>query len=144
MDFFQLKTSILNEFTVERFKSVMLDGERYKLLFDGLRNTFVITIGALAIGILIGIIVAAVRTSFDKNKEAMKLKGGMGYYILALLNAICKFYLTVTRGTPVVVQLMICYFLIFANSDNGIPVAIFAFGINSGAYVAEIFRSGIM
>ena len=144
MDFFQLKTSILNEFTVERFKSVMLDGERYKLLFDGLRNTFVITIGALAIGILIGIIVAAVRTSFDKNKEAMKLKGGMGYYILALLNAICKFYLTVTRGTPVVVQLMICYFLVFANADNGIPVAIFAFGINSGAYVAEIFRAGIM
>ncbi len=144
MDFMQLKASLLDEFTIERFKSVMLDGDRYKLLFDGLRNTFVITIGALAIGILIGIIVAAVRTSFDKNKEAMKLKGGAGYYVLAFLNAICKFYLTVTRGTPVVVQLMICYFLIFANADNGIPVAIFAFGINSGAYVAEIFRAGIM
>ena len=61
MDFLQLKASLLSEFTVERFKSVMLDGDRYKLLFDGLRNTFIITIGALAIGILIGIIVAAFR-----------------------------------------------------------------------------------
>ena len=144
MDFMQLKASMLDEFTVERFKSVMIDGDRYKLLFDGLRNTFIITIGALAIGILIGIIVAAIRTSFDKNKEAMKLKGGVGYNILFVLNLISKFYLTVTRGTPVVVQLMICYFLIFANADDGIPVAIFAFGINSGAYVAEIFRAGIM
>ena len=144
MDLFQLKASLLDEFTAERFKSVMLDGDRYKLLFDGLRNTFVITIGALLIGIVIGIFVAAIRTSFDKNKEAMRLKGGVGYNILFMLNLISKFYLTVTRGTPVVVQLMICYFLIFANADDGIPVAIFAFGINSGAYVAEIFRAGIM
>ncbi len=144
MDFLQLKASLLDEFTVERFKFVMLGEERYKLLFDGLRNTFIITIGALAIGILIGIIVAAIRTSFDKNKEAMKLKGGVGYSILSVLNAVCKFYLTVTRGTPVVVQLMICYFIVFQLSDNGIPVAIFAFGVNSGAYVAEIFRAGIM
>ena len=144
MDLFQLKASLLDEFTAERFTSVMLDGDRYKLLFDGLRNTFVITIGALLIGIVIGIFVAAIRTSFDKNKEAMRLKGGVGYNILFMLNLISKFYLTVTRGTPVVVQLMICYFLIFANADDGIPVAIFAFGINSGAYVAEIFRAGIM
>ncbi len=144
MDFFQLKSSILDEFTIERFKSVMIDGDRYQLLFDGLRNTFIITFGALAIGILIGIIVAAVRTSFDKNKEAMKLRKSVGYYVLLVLNAVCKFYLTVTRGTPVVVQLMICYFLVFQASDSGVPVAIFAFGVNSGAYVAEIFRAGIM
>lgn len=144
MDFLQLKSSVLDEFTIERFKSVMLNDERYTLLFDGLRNTFIITFGALAIGIVIGIIVAAVRTSFDKNKEAMKLRKGVGYCVLATLNAICKFYLTVTRGTPVVVQLMICYFLVFQSSDNGVPVAIFAFGVNSGAYVAEIFRAGIM
>jgi ABC-type amino acid transport system permease subunit len=98
----------------------------------------------LAIGIVLGIVVAAVRTSFDKNKEAMQLRKGIGYYILALLNGICKFYLTVTRGTPVVVQLMISYVIIFAAADDGVPVAIFAFGINSGAYVAEIFRAGIM
>ena len=128
----------------ERFKEVMIDGDRYKFLIDGLKNTFTITFGALAIGIILGILVAAIRTSFDKNKESMKLRGGAGYYVLAVLNAICKFYLTVTRGTPVVVQLMICYFVIFALADDGIPVAIFAFGINSGAYVAEIFRAGIM
>ena len=128
----------------EKFYSVMIDGDRYKFLIDGLKNTFTITFGALAIGIILGILVAAIRTSFDKNKEAMKLRGGVGYYVLAVLNAICKFYLTVTRGTPVVVQLMISYFVIFALADDGIPVAIFAFGINSGAYVAEIFRAGIM
>lgn len=127
-----------------RFKEVMIDGDRYKFILDGLKNTFTITFGALAIGIVLGIIVAAIRTSFDKNRESMKLRGGFGYYILAFLNAICKFYLTVTRGTPVVVQLMISYFVIFAAADDGIPVAIFAFGINSGAYVAEIFRAGIM
>ncbi len=128
----------------ERFKEVMIDGDRYKFILDGLKNTFAITFGALAIGIVLGIVVAAIRTSFDKNKESMKLRGGIGYYILAILNALCKFYLTVTRGTPVVVQLMISYFVIFALADNGVPVAIFAFGINSGAYVAEIFRAGIM
>ena len=61
-----------------------------------------------------------------------------------ILNGICKLYLTVIRGTPVVVQLMIFYFIIFAATDNGVAVATLAFGINSGAYVAEIFRSGIM
>lgn len=128
----------------ERFKEVMIDGDRYKFILNGLKNTFIITLGALAIGIVLGIVVAAVRTSFDKNRESMKLRGGIGYYILAVLNAICKFYLTVTRGTPVVVQLMICYFVVFALADDGVPVAIFAFGVNSGAYVAEIFRAGIM
>ncbi len=129
---------------IVRFKEVMIDGDRYQFLIDGLKNTFVITFGALAIGIVIGIIVAAVRTSFDKNRESMKLRGGIGYYLLSILNAICKFYLTVTRGIPVVVQLMISYFVIFASADDGVPVAIFAFGLNSGAYVAEIFRAGIM
>ena len=129
---------------VAEFQRVIIDGDRYKFIITGLQNTFIITFGALAIGIILGILVAAIRTSFDKNKEAMKLRGGVGYYVLAVLNAICKFYLTVTRGTPVVVQLMISYFVIFALADDGIPVAIFAFGINSGAYVAEIFRAGIM
>ena len=72
------------------------------------------------------------------------LDNGVGYHILRILNLICRFYLTVIRGTPVVVQLMIAYLIIFASSKNGVPVAIFAFGVNSGAYVAEIFRGGIM
>jgi ABC-type amino acid transport system permease subunit len=129
---------------IEEFKRVMIDGDRYDFLIDGLKNTFTITFGALAIGIVIGIVIAAIRTSFDKNRESMKLRGGIGYYVLAVLNAISKFYITVVRGIPVVVQLMICYFVIFASSDSGVPVAIFAFGVNSGAYVAEIFRAGIM
>lgn len=129
---------------IAEFKRIMIDGDRYMLVLDGLKSTFIITFGALAIGVVIGIVVAAIRTSFDKNKEAMKLRRGVGYYILLVLNAISKFYLTVTRGTPVVVQLMICYFIVFAAADDGVPVAIFAFGFNSGAYVAEIFRAGIM
>ncbi len=128
----------------ERYKEVIIDGDRYKFIFTGLQNTFIITFGALFIGVVLGIIVAAIRTSFDKNRESMKLRGDVGYYILAVLNSICKFYLTVTRGTPVVVQLMISYFVIFASADNGVLVAIIAFGVNSGAYVAEIFRAGIM
>ncbi len=128
----------------QQFYHVMIEGDRYKFIFQGLENTFIITFGALAIGVVIGILVAAVRTSFDKNKETLKLHGGFGYGVLSVLNAVCKFYITVARGTPVVVQLMISYFIIFASSDSGVPVAIFAFGINSGAYVAEIFRGGIM
>ena len=128
----------------QEFHFVMIESDRYKFIVQGLQNTFVITIGSLAIGIVIGIIVAAIRTSFDKNKETLKIRGGFGYRILSVLNAISKFYLTVARGTPVVVQLLISYFIIFASADDGVPVAIFAFGINSGAYVAEIFRAGIM
>ena len=129
---------------IDTFKQVMIEGDRYKQLVDGFFNTLKITAGALLVGIVIGIVIAAIRTSFDKNKESMKLKGGVGYYILGCLNAICKLYLTIIRGTPVVVQLMIAYFVIFVSTDNGVLVGIFAFGINSGAYVAEIFRAGIM
>ena len=128
---------------IDEFKFVFGDA-RWELIVDGFLNTLKITAGALIVGIVIGVLIAAVRSSFDKNKESMKLHGGVGYIVLSIFNAICKVYLTVIRGTPVVVQLMICYFVIFVSSDDGVPVAIFAFGINSGAYVAEIFRAGIM
>ena len=78
------------------------------------------------------------------NQEDLKKRNPVGYYVLYVCNLICQIYLTVIRGTPVVVQLMISYFIIFAASNNSIAVAIFAFGINSGAYVAEIIRGGIM
>ncbi len=129
---------------VEEFTFVFIEDNRYQHLVNGFFNTLKITGGALVVGIVIGIIIAAIRSSFDKNRESMKLRGGVGYYLLKLLNGFCKLYLTVIRGTPVVVQLMICYFLIFVDTQNGVPVGIFAFGINSGAYVAEIFRAGIM
>ena len=128
----------------EKFTKAFIEEQRYMQYVKGFGNTLKITGGALIVGVIIGIFVAAVRTSFDKNQEAMKLKGGIGYHILKFINAICKVYLTVIRGTPVVVQLMILYFVVFASSSNGIMVGIIAFGINSGAYVAEIFRAGIM
>lgn len=121
-----------------------VEGDRWKWLTEGLLNTMVITLFALIIGIVIGIVVAAVRSTYDKNGADMKLRGGIGYILIRILNFICTLYLTVIRGTPVVVQLMIMYFLILASSTNGVLVATVAFGINSGAYVAEIFRSGIM
>lgn len=92
-----------------------------------------VTVFAVLIGVVLGFLIAIVRTTHDKTGK------------LKILNAICKVYLTVIRGTPVVVQLMIIYFIIFGSVDiSKVVVAIVAFGINSGAYVAEIFRSGIM
>ena len=133
----------LTEF-IDDLKFVFIEKDRYLQLLTGFLNTLKITAGALLIGVIIGIVIAAVRTSYDKNRESMKLRGGLGYYVLGILNTVCKVYLIIIRGTPVVVQLMISYFVIFAASDNGVLVGIFAFGINSGAYVAEIFRAGIM
>lgn len=133
---------------IDNFKSQFdlnfIQKDRWKFMFQGLGNTLLITAIAALIGIALGVIVAAVRTSYDKNEESLKLKGGFSFHLLKFFNSICKIYLTVIRGTPVVVQLLICYFIIFKSSSNGIAVAIFAFGINSGAYVAEIFRGGIM
>ena len=111
--------------------------DRWKYLTDGRKVTIIITLAALVIGIVLGALVAVVRVTHDKA-----CRPGLG---LRLLNAVCQFYLTVIRGTPVMVQLLIMYFVVFATVDPGkLAVAIIAFGINSGAYVAEIFRSGIM
>lgn len=129
---------------LEKLHHVFIEKDRYMQMLTGLLNTFKITAGALIIGVIIGVVIAAIRTSYDKNKESMALRKGVTYYVLTVLNGVCKIYLTIIRGTPVVVQLMICYFVIFATAREGVPVAIFAFGINSGAYVAEIFRAGIM
>ena len=121
-----------------------IDGGRWKWLLEGLGNTLLITLFALLIGLVIGIIVAAIRSTYDKNREAMQLQKSTGYYLLKISNAICNLYLTIIRGTPVVVQLLIMYFVVFATSRNSLMVAVIAFGINSGAYVAEILRGGIM
>ena len=129
---------------VNEFVFVFIEDNRYQHIVKGFGNTLKITAGSLVVGIVIGILVAAIRSSYDKNKEAMAMHKGVGYYLLMTFNGLCKFYLTIFRGTPVVVQLLICYFIVFANAKDGVPVAIFAFGINSGAYVAEIFRGGIM
>ena len=119
-----------------------IDDNRWKYLTTGLGNTLKITLLALLIGVALGVVVAIIRSSHDSI--AKEMRPGIGRFLLRLANGVCKVYLTVFRGTPVVVQLMIMYYIIFASSRNGVVVAALAFGINSGAYVAEIFRSGIM
>lgn len=146
-EFFQnIKNGIIDLFAdfKDTFILNFVEDNRWKYMVEGLKTTLLITFCSVLIGIVIGIIVAAVRSTYDKNHESLSARGGIGFAIFKLFNAICKVYLTVIRGTPVVVQLLICYFIIFASAKDGTPVAIFAFGINSGAYVAEIFRGGIM
>lgn len=128
----------------EQFVLNFIDDARWKYLLSGLVNTLQIAFFAVLLGVVIGIVVASIRSTFDKNSDDMKRKKGVFYYTMAFINLICKIYLTVIRGTPVVVQLLISYFIIFAASNNGVMVASIAFGINSGAYVAEILRGGIM
>lgn len=107
--------------------------DRWHYMLNGLVVTLEVTIAAVIIGIILGFLVAIVRSTHDKT-------GGLKF-----LNGICRIYLTVIRGTPVMVQLLIVYFVIFGSvKDIEVLVAIMAFGVNSGAYVAEIFRSGII
>lgn len=122
------------------FKCFIYD-DRYQLYLSGLKNTLILTLCALLIGVVLGIIVSLIRVSWDKTHNESH---GLGKAVLGVLNAICKVYLTVIRGTPVVVQLLIMNFVIFASSRNKILVGALSFGINSGAYVAEIIRGGIM
>jgi len=119
-----------------------IDGNRWKYLVDGLGNTLIITLLSGIMGTILGIIIAMVRSTYDKTAEGARKT--LGRRLFWLVDRLCRVYLTVLRGTPVVVQLMIIYFVIFAWSDNGVMVAALAFGLNSGAYVAEIVRGGIM
>ena len=119
-----------------------VDDNRWKYLTSGLANTLKITLFAVLIGIALGVVIAIIRSTWDKNQETMR--PGLPKFLLRLGNAVCQIYLTVIRGTPVLVQLMIIYYIIFASSNNGVLIATLAFGINSGAYVAEIIRGGIM
>lgn len=119
-----------------------VQANRWKFLLNGLSNTLLITLLACLLGIVIGVAIAMVRSTYDKTQEGARKT--LGRRLFGVLNEICRIYLTVLRGTPVVVQLMIIFFVIFASSDNGVLVAALAFGLNSGAYVAEIVRGGIM
>jgi His/Glu/Gln/Arg/opine family amino acid ABC transporter permease subunit len=120
---------------MERFinsfnKTFIVEG-RYKLFITGIENTIVIALFATLIGIVIGILVAIIRYSAKNSRK------------LFLFDIICNIYVSIIRGTPVVVQLLIMYYTIFSNIDNTIFIAVMTFGINSGAYVAEIARAGI-
>ena len=133
--FYDLKSQFILNF---------IEKDRYKTMLTGLENTLKITIAAAIIGILIGILLATIRSTYDKNYETLKRHKGLKYCLMSVLNFIAQTYLTIIRGTPVVVQLLIFFFIIFASSKNGVAIAMLTFGVNSGAYVAEIFRGGIM
>jgi His/Glu/Gln/Arg/opine family amino acid ABC transporter permease subunit len=119
---------------ITRFKSTFVEQARWKYLAKGLKNTLIITFLAVIIGVVLGFLLAIIRSTHDKTGK------------LKLLNILARIYLTVIRGTPVVVQLMILYFAVFVSvtSKYSVYVAVLAFGLNSAAYVAEIVRSGIM
>ena len=121
------------EYFYSRFYLNFIEDDGWKYITVGLKNTLIITFFACLMGIVLGFLVGMVRSTYEKTHK------------LKILNAICKVYLTVIRGTPVVVQLMIIYFVVFGSVRiSKVLVAVLAFGINSGAYVAGIFRSGIM
>lgn len=120
------------EFKVDFINNFITDN-RWKYLVNGLLVTLKITLFAVLIGIAIGFIFAIIRTTYDKTGK------------LRILNVIAKIYITIIRGTPVVLQLLIIYYVVFATVPiNKVVAAVIAFGLNSGAYVAEIVRSGIM
>ena len=127
----------------ERFVKTFITDDRWVQLLNGLLVTLEITFFAVIIGVAIGFLIAIVRSTYDMNLSGKKCRT-LSDYILKAVNAICNIYITVIRGTPVLIQLMIMYFIVFASSRDGIIAAIISFGINSGAYVAEIVRSGIM
>lgn len=122
---------------MERLKNSLylnlISDNRYQYILTGLKNTLIITVFSMLIGLVFGLIIALIRTTHDNTKK------------LKVLNKICELYITVMRGTPVVVQLMILFFCVFTSRNtSGLFVAIVGFGMNSTAYIAEIFRSGLM
>ena len=120
--------SFMDEFTLN-----FIEGNRYQYIIEGLINTLIISLFAVLVGIAIGFLVAIIRSSHDKTGH------------MKFANFLCRIYLTVMRGTPTMIQLLNIYYVIFATVNiPKIFVAVVAFGLNSGAYVAEIVRSGIM
>lgn len=127
----------------ESFVKTFITDDRWVQLLNGLLVTLEITLFAVIIGVAIGFLIAIVRSTYDMNLSGKKCRT-LSDYILKAVNFICNIYITVIRGTPMLIQLMIMYFIVFESSRDGIVAAIISFGINSGAYVAEIVRSGIM
>ncbi len=116
----------------EQFYQSLIEQDRYRYILEGLGRTLLIALFAVVLGTIIGVLIALVRNYHEETKKAK------------ILNFICELYITIIRGTPAVLQLMIIYYIIFKSVDiNTIFVGIIAFGINSGAYVSEIIRAGI-
>lgn len=120
------------------FYQSFVEGDRWIKYLKGLGTTFELTLAALLLGVALGVLVAVVRTLHDQQRTARRNPA------LSIINGLCQVYTTVIRGTPMMVQLLIMYFVIFAGTRNQLGVAILTFGVNSGAYVSEIIRGGIM
>ncbi|MBR2420949.1 MAG: amino acid ABC transporter permease [Oscillospiraceae bacterium] len=125
------------EFYVKFYQAFIL-GDRWQQYLSGVGTTLLVTAMALAIGIVLGILVAMIRTAHDQQRAGKKNP------LLGVLNGICQVYVTVIRGTPMMVQLLIMGFVVFSSSRNYTMVGALTLGINSGAYVAEIIRGGLM
>jgi len=127
---------------VSQFTTAFITHDRWQYMVEGLGNTLLLTFFSLLLGTVLGIVIATVRSSWDRLSPVMPK--GVLRSSFKFADWLCKVYLTVIRGTPVVVQLMIIFFVIMATSRNKMLCGVIAFGINSGAYVAEIIRGGIM
>ena len=121
-----------------RLHRAFIEGDRWRLYLKGLGATLEMTVLALCIGIVLGVAVAVIRTAHDQQRI------GQRNPILSILSGVCQVYTTILRGTPMMVQLLIWAFVIFKSSRNMIMVGTVGLGINSGAYVAEIVRGGLM
>ena len=121
-----------------KFYQAFLENNRWPQYLEGVGTTQLTTALALCIGILLGVLVAMVRTAHDQQRP------GNHNPLLGLVNIICKIYVTIIRGTPMMVQLLIMGLVIFKSSRNFTAVGALTLGINSGAYVAEIIRGGLM
>ena len=131
------EVSFFQEFFV-KFYQAFIEADRWKQYLDGVGTTLYVTAIALAIGIALGVLVAIIRTAHDQQRP------GKHNFFLGILNAVCKVYVTVIRGTPMMVQLLIMGMVIFAKSRDFTMVGALTLGINSGAYTAEIIRGGLM
>lgn len=122
----------------KKFTMAFLTGDRWKLYLKGMATTLELTACALIIGVVLGVLVAVVRSAHDQRRP------GRRNPVLGVMNFVCKIYTTVIRGTPMLVQLLIWGMVIFKSTRNRFFVGMLGLGINSGAYVAEIVRGGLM
>lgn len=123
-----------------KFVANFITDQRYLFIWRGLLTTLQITIFAVILGVVLGLTISLIRSTYQMAGRM----NPFGAAVLKVLNFLCNVYLTVIRGTPAMIQLLILYYIVFASSNNKVLVAVLAFGINSGAYVSEIFRAGIM
>lgn len=127
----ELKRKFIQDFVMDA---------RWHYLTNGLKVTLIVTALSLVLGTIIGMLIAVIRCAHDQNKS----NSGVGKVVLDVLNFFARLYITVIRGTPALVQLLIMFFIVMVSCRSKITVAVITFSINSGAYVAEIIRGGIM